>query len=99
MRNNWDNVYKTQKILQQKIRNNKGVAEYFSDKPAVGYMKDNISKKQVLIADCKDSTLRRYVKLLTKYFKLVSTPAERTEINNKLTEVTTELEKRDSVNK
>lgn len=94
MHNKWKTLIKQQKSLQQKIKNTKGIREFFTDFPEKSYMRDNISKKKVLIKECKTSTLRRYEKLLNKYFQLCSTPEERKLISDKLNEVITELNKR-----
>lgn len=95
MHKKWKNMVSAQKSLQQKIKNTKCVGEYFEDIPEKGYMKDNISKKMILIADCETSRLRRYVKLLNKYLNLVNSDNEkRTEILNKLEEIQSELSKR-----
>lgn len=92
MHKKWKNMVSAQKALRQKIKNTKGVGEYFEDLPEDGYMKDNISKNKVLIKDCQTSTLRRYVKLLNKYLTLVnSEPDKRKQILDKLNEVKTEL--------
>lgn len=87
-------MVKSQKKLQQKIKNSKSVSEYFSDLPEAGYMRDNISKNMVKIVDCKSSTLRRYEKLLKKYYSLCQTPSERKTISDKLQEVKDELNTR-----
>jgi hypothetical protein len=95
MHRKWKNMVSAQKSLQQKIKNTKTVGEYFDDIPEKGYMKDNISKKVIALTECETSRLRRYVKLLNKYLKLVNDDKEkRTEILNKLEEVQKELSKR-----
>jgi hypothetical protein len=91
MRHDWDAIMKQQKMVQQRIKSEKGVSEFFSDLPPAGYMRDNISKKQVVIKDLKTSTLRRYVKLLGKYYYMVTKPEDRKIVNDKLTEVQNEL--------
>jgi hypothetical protein len=98
MRHDWQSVVKQQKAVQQRIKSQKGVTEFLADFPPTGYMKDNISKKQVVIKDLKTSTLRRYVKLLNKYYYLVKLPADRKILNDKLTEVQNELSTRPDAN-
>ena len=94
MHKRWSEMERAQKKIQQKMRNAKGVSEYFGDLPEAGYMRDNISKKTVRIADCKSSTLRRYEKLLRKYYSLCQKPEERKTISDKLLEVKAEMAKR-----
>ena len=94
MKHDWESIVKQQKQVQQRIKSEKGVSEFFSDLPPAGYMRDNISKKQVIIKDLKTSTLRRYVKLLNKYYYMVTKPNDRKTINDKLKEVQDELAKR-----
>lgn len=87
-------IEKQQKTLRQKINNSQSAAEFLTNYPAAGVMRDNISKKEINIVDCETSRLRRYVKLLNKYYNLVYTPDERKKIIDKLNEVNDELEKR-----
>lgn len=94
MHKKWQNIEKSQKTLLQQIKNTKGVREFFSDLPVKGEMRDNISKKHVKLEECKSSTLRRYDKLLNKYYYLVKSPNERKVINDKLQEVRKELNTR-----
>ena len=94
MHRKWAEMERAQKKIQQKMRNAKGVSEYFTDLPEAGYMRDNISKKMVRIADCKSSTLRRYEKLLRKYYSLCQKPEERKTISDKLQEVKAEMNAR-----
>lgn len=94
MHKKWSNMEKSQKSLLQQLKNTKGVSEFFFDLPETGFMRDNISKKHVKISECKSSTLRRYEKLLNKYYYLVKTPSERKTISEKLIEVTSELNTR-----
>ena len=90
-RTNWNAIVKSQKILQSRIKNTKGVREYFLNKPEEGYMFDNIKKNIVKISDCKDSTLRRYTKLLEKYYYLLDNQDEKKHILSKKQEVENEL--------
>jgi hypothetical protein len=94
MKTDWDSIIEEQKHLQQNIKNSKTLMEFFKDLPEDGYMRDNISKKKVLIKDCKESTLRRYVKLLKKYYTLARLPKDRKTINDKLKEIEDELKAR-----
>ena len=94
MHKKWSNLAGNQKKLIQKLKNSKGVYEYFGNQPEVGYMKDNITKNIVKLSDCKSSTLRRYTKLLKKYYSLCTTPEQRKIINDKLIEVQAELSTR-----
>ena len=91
MHRKWSVMIKSQKQLQQKLKNSKGVYEYFGDLPAEGYMKDNITKNQIKLTDCTSPRLRRYVKLLKKYYSLCTLPDQRKAINDKLIEVQKEL--------
>ena len=94
MRHNWSAAIEQQKALQRKVKNLKGVSEYFTEIPEKGFMRDNISKKLIELKEAKSSTLRRYVKLLGKYYSLCTTPEMRSKINEKLTEVENELSTR-----
>ncbi len=94
MHRKWSVMIKSQKQLQQKLKNSKGVYEYFSDIPEKGYMKDNITKNQIKLTDCTSPRLRRYVKLLKKYYSLCTQPDQRKAINDKLIEVQEELSTR-----
>jgi len=94
MHRKWKTMIKTQKSLLQKMKNTKGVGEFFNELPGTGEMRDNISKKVVQISECKSSTLRRYDKLLNKYYYLVKTPEERKVIADKISEIKKELNKR-----
>lgn len=95
MRKRWAAVEKRQKSLLQQLKNTKGVSEFFSNLPEKGYMLDNFSKNMVKLSECKSSTLRRYDKLLTKYYHLVKKPEERKVISDKQLEVQEELSTRD----
>lgn len=95
MKKKWGALEKQQKTLLQTLKNIKGSGEFFTNMPETGYMFDNISKKTVKLTDCKSSTLRRYTKLLNKYYYLVTTPADRKIIADKQSEVTAELNTRD----
>ena len=90
-RTNWSAIVQSQKLLQSRVKNTKGVREYFQNKPEEGYMFDNIKKNIVKISECKDSTLRRYTKLLEKYYYLLDDQSEKREILYKKAEVEKEL--------
>ena len=94
MHKKWQIMEKSQKTLLQQLKNTKGIREFFSDLPEKDYMRDNISKKHVKISECKSSTLRRYDKLLTKYYYLSKTPEERKIISDKQEEIKKELNTR-----
>lgn len=94
MHRKWNIIIKKQKALQQKIKNIKGIGEFFNDLPEEGYMRDNFSKNKVKLTECQSSTLRRYDKLLRKYYNLCQTPSERKIVNDKLQEVINELNTR-----
>ena len=51
MHKKWKNLESQQKSLLQKMKNTKGVGEFFSDLPEKGEMRDNISKNKVKIVD------------------------------------------------
>ena len=94
MHKRWKNQISSSKTLLQKIKNTKGVGEFLSNLPQEGEMRDNISKNIIKISECKDSTLRRYEKLLKKYYQLVETPSDRKIISDKLNEIILEINKR-----
>lgn len=94
MHKKWKNQISKNKTLLQRIKNTKGVGEFLTNLPNEGEMRDNISKNVVKISDCKDSTLRRYEKLLKKYYQLVETPNDRKIISDKLNEIILEINKR-----
>lgn len=95
MKRNWEDVVREEKHLQQNIKNMKTLSEFFVNLPEEGYMFDNISKRKIAIKDCADSTLRRYTKLLGKYYSLVRKPEERAAVVAKLTEIKAELKLRE----
>ena len=90
-RTDWGSFAKQARLQRKNIKNLLSAAEYLSEIPSEGYFKDNISKKTVLIKECKSSTLRRYAKLLENYFYLVETRADREKILKKQTETQNEL--------
>lgn len=94
-RTNWKSMAKRTKDIERKVKNAKGASEYLKNKPGEGIFIDNISKKEVIIKDAKSSSLRRYVKLLDKYYYLITSPKDRQYILDKKIEIETELNSRD----
>ena len=90
-RNNWNNTIKSAKMVQRSAKSTLLVSELLKEFPEEGYMKDNISKNLVKIADCKSSSLRRYVKLLDNYYYTVTNEKDKKLILDKKIEVETEL--------
>ena len=95
---NWSNVEKTAKMIKRNYKNIEFAAEYLKNIPEVGYMRDNKTGENVLIKECKDSTLRRYSKLLNNYYYLVETKKHKDTILAKKLEIDNELDKRERVN-
>jgi len=91
----WANVEKSQKALKKNVKNLQQAGEFLREMPEEGYMRDNISKKLVVIKECKSSSLRRYVKLLDNFYFLVTSTDEKEKILNKKIEIETELNSRD----
>jgi hypothetical protein len=92
---NWSNMEKSVKDLKKRIKDISGASDYLKDRPEHGYFKDNISKKLIKIEEAKSSTLRRFVKLMDKYYYLITSQSDREWILNKKIEVETELNGRD----
>jgi hypothetical protein len=92
---NWSTVEKQTKDLKRKIKNIQAASDYLKDRPEEGYFKDNISKNMVKIIDAKSSSLRRYVKVIDKYYDLVTSPSERKFLLDKKVEIESELNTRE----
>ena len=92
---NWHTMNKAGKDLRKRIKDVGLASDYLKDRPEAGFIKDNISKKIVEITSAKSSTLRRYTKLLDKYYYLITSEKDRTWLLNKKIEVETELNTRD----
>ena len=93
-RTNWKNVEKSTIELKRRIKNMNSISEYLLNIPEEGFFFDNISKKEVKISECKDSTLRRYTTLLDKYYYLAMNEKDRDMILKKKIEVEDEMNKR-----
>jgi len=91
---NWSSVEKSAKIIKKNVKNTKQVKEFLDNYPAEGYMRDNISKKQLAIAECKSSSLRRYIKLLENFYYLSMDQSEKARILTKKIEIEIEIAKR-----
>jgi hypothetical protein len=91
---NWNIVEKQSKDIKKKIKNIQAASDYFSDKPDPGYFKDNISKNMISIKAAKSSSLRRYVKVIDKYYDLITSPTERKFLLDKKVEIEAELNTR-----
>jgi hypothetical protein len=91
---NWSIVEKQSKDIKKKVKNIQLAGEYLNDKPQKGYFKDNISKNMISILVAKSSSLRRYVKVIDKYYDLITSPSERKFLLEKKVEIETELNKR-----
>jgi hypothetical protein len=92
---NWRNSANAAKDLKKKINNIESAGDYLNNKPELGYFRDNISKNMVKIEDAKSSSLRRIVKVLDKYYVLVTSPKDKEFILAKKIEIETELNSRD----
>ena len=92
---NWSNMEKSMKDLKKRIKDVTLAGDYLKDRPEPGYFRDNISKKIVEIKTAKSSTLRRFVKLLDKYYYLITAKADRDWLLAKKIEIETELNGRD----
>jgi hypothetical protein len=86
---------KSVKDIKKRIKDISSAGDYLKDRPEVGYFKDNISKKIIEIKETKSSTLRRFVKLMDKYYYLITAQSDREWILSKKIEVETELNGRD----
>jgi hypothetical protein len=86
---------KSIKDVKKRIKDISSAGDYLKDRPEPGYFKDNISKKIIEIKETKSSTLRRFVKLMDKYYYLITAQSDREWILNKKIEVETELNGRD----
>ena len=95
---NWSNVEKTAKMIKRNYKNIEYAADYLKNVPEDGYMRDNKTLENVSIVDCKDSTLRRYLRLLTSYYYLVDTKSHKDTILKKKIEIENEIDKRERVN-
>ena len=93
-RTNWKNIEKQTTDLKRKIKHVQNASDYLAERPEEGYFIDNISKKKVKISECKESTLRRYLTSLDKYYYLVSSIGDKNFILEKKIEIENELEKR-----
>jgi hypothetical protein len=92
---NWFTMEKSTKDLKKKIKDVVSAGEYLKDKPEPGYFKDNMSKKIIKIEDAKSSTLRRVVKLVDKFYYLITAQEDREWLLNKKIELETVLNGRD----
>jgi hypothetical protein len=92
---NWAIMEKSTKDLKKKIKNVVAAGEYLKDKPEPGYFKDNMSKKIIKIEDAKSSTLRRVIKLVDKFYYLITAQEDRDWLLNKKIELETVLNSRD----
>jgi len=92
---NWANVEKNTKVIEKKVKVLKSAGDYLKDKPVVGCFKDNISKSIVEIKNCKSSSLRRYVKLIDKYYYLITSIEDRDYLIRKKIEIENELNSRE----
>lgn len=95
MKTNWKLIEKSAKLIKQKSKNIISASAYLKDRPETGYFIDNISKKKVKIINCQSSTLRRYIKLLDKYYYLITSPRDQEYIISKKLEIENELSVRD----
>lgn len=94
-RTNWKNFEKGTTELKRKIKNVAAVSQYLQEIPEEGFCYDNMSKKIVKISECKESTLRRFIKQMDKYYYLVSSQKDKNIILAKKTELEAELDSRD----
>lgn len=92
---NWSNMEKSVKDIKKRIKDISGASDYLKDRPEPGHFKDNISKKIIKLEDAKSSTLRRFVKLMDKYYYLITAQADRDWILAKKIEVETVLNSRE----
>lgn len=92
---NWTNVEKSTKDMTRRIKTLSSAGDYLKDKPEIGFFKDNISKSIVKIVECKSSSLRRYLKLIDKYYYLISSQEDRNYLVKKKIEIENELNSRD----
>ena len=94
---NWSNVEKTAKIIKRNYKNIEYAADYLKNIPDDGYMRDNKTLENVSISECKDSTLRRYMRLLTSYYYLVDSKKHKDLILKKKIEIENEIDRRNIV--
>ena len=94
---NWSNVEKTAKIINRNYKNIEYAADYLKNIPDDGYMRDNKTLENVSISECKDSTLRRYMRLLTSYYYLVDSKKHKDLILKKKIEIENEIDRRNIV--
>lgn len=91
----WAGIEKSQKALKRNVKILQQAGEFLKEFPEEGYMRDNISKNLVVIKDCKSSSLRRYSKLLSSFYYLVTSAKEKELLINKKKEIDAELDMRD----
>ena len=91
---NWSNVEKTAKMIKRNYKNIEYAADYLKNIPDDGYMRDNKTLENVSISECKDSTLRRYMRLLNSYYYLVDNKKHKDLILKKKIEIENEIDKR-----
>jgi len=94
---NLDNRIKAVTEMRRKVKNINQASSYLKERPGVGKFIDNLTKKEVIIGNCKEPTLRRFIKSLDKYYYLITSPVDRKYILNKKIEIEDELDHRQIV--
>lgn len=92
-----DNKIKAVTDLRRKVKNISQASSYLKKRPGVGKFIDNLTKKEVIIENCKEPTLRRFIKSLDKYYYLITSPVDRKYILNKKIEIEEALAHREIV--
>ena len=94
---NWSNVEKTAKLIKRNYKNIEYLADYLKNIPDDGYMRENKKRVFVELSECKDSSLRRYIKLLNSYYYLSETKKHKDLILKKKLEIENVLESRPKI--
>lgn len=93
-RQNWDAFRKSAKKLKQNIKAAQNASEVLSKKCEPGYCVDVTTKEVLKISDTKSSSLRRFLRTLNSVYYLVTNQNDRSYIEGKINEITTELSNR-----
>ena len=91
---NWAGVEKTAKMIKRNYKTIEHVVDYLKNIPEEGYMRDNKTHENISLSEAKDSTLRRYHKLLNNYYYLVESKSHKDSILKKIGEIENEMNKR-----
>lgn len=91
MKINWKAVEKSQTSLARKIKYTKNMKDYFENPMEKGFVRDSAYLKTKQISELPESSIRRIIKMLEKYYYMIDDSLKKKEILSKITELQTEL--------